>query len=110
MKVLTLSAIVLIGTALISGQAVGASFGTLTLKAGETRTVYIGATAQNMRVCNDFLSSGPIVVTIGGNVPHDLSPGVCAEDVGDRMMIRSHANGRATVEFRSLSDVGVFAK
>ncbi len=110
MKILTLCAIAMIGTALISGQAVGASFGSLTLQAGETQTVDIGTTGQNWRVCNDFFSSGPIVVRIGSNVPHDLSPGVCAEDIGDRVTIQSRASGPATVEFRSLSDVGVFAK
>ena len=110
MKILTLSAIALIGATLISGQAVGANFGTLNLKAGEIQTVYFGATGRNVRVCNDFFSSGPIVVMISKNAPHDLSPGVCAEDIGDRMTIRSHASGLATVEFRSLSDVSVFAQ
>jgi hypothetical protein len=110
MKLLTLCAIAQIGAALISGQAIGADFGTLTLKAGETQTVDIGATGRDMRVCNDFFSSGPIIVTIGGNAPHDLSPGLCAEDAGDRMTIQSHAGGLATVEFRSLSDVGIFSE
>ncbi len=110
MKILTRSAIALIGAALISGQAVGANFGTLTLKASEIQTVDIGATGRNMRVCNDFFSSGPVVVTIGGNLPHDLSPGVCAEDIGDRLTVQSHASGLATVEFRPLNDVGIFSK
>ena len=110
MKILTLSAIALIGAALISGQAFGANFGTLNLKAGEMQTVDIGATGRNMRVCNDFFSSGPIVVTIGGNLPHHLSPGICAEDIGNRLTVQSNASSPATVEFRSLNDVGVFAK
>src|SRR6266404_4317017 len=67
-KILTRSAIALIGAALISGQA------------------------------------------IGGNLPHDLSPGVCAEDIGDRLTVQSHASGLATVEFRPLNDVGIFSK
>ena len=110
MKTLTLSAITLIGAGLISSQAVAANFGSVTLKAGETQTVDIGATGRDMRVCNDFFSSGPIVVTIGGNVPHDLSPGLCAEDIGGRMMIQSHASGVATVDFQSLNDVGIFSE
>jgi hypothetical protein len=57
-----------------------------------------------MRVCNDFFSSGPIVVTIGGNVSHDLSPGVCAEDIGDRVTLQSRARGLATVDFKSICD------
>jgi hypothetical protein len=109
-KISTRSGIALIGAALISGQAVGANFGTLTLTAGERQTVDIGAAGRNMRVCNDFFSSGPIVVTIGGNLPHDLSPGVCAEDIGDRLTVQSNASSPATVEFRSLNDVGIFSK
>jgi hypothetical protein len=82
----------------------GRNFGTLTLKASEIQTVDIGATGRNMRVCNDFFSSGPVVVTIGGNLPHDLSPGVCAEDIGDRVTVQSQADGLATVDFKSLCD------
>jgi hypothetical protein len=104
MKILTLSAIALIGAALISGQAVGANYGTLILKAGETQTVAIGPTGRNMRVCNDFFSSGPVAATIGGNLPRDLSPGVCAEDIGDRVTVQSHAGGLATVAFKSICD------
>jgi hypothetical protein len=101
---LTLCAIALIGAALISGQAVGANYGTLILQASETQTVAIGATGRNMRVCNDFFSSGPVAATIGGNLPRDLSPGVCAEDIGDRVTVQSHADGLATVDFKSLCD------
>ena len=105
MKILTLGAIVLVGAALTSGQAFAFNFGSVTLKPGETRTVDFSTSARTMRVCNDFFSSGSVVVTIGGSLPHDLSPGVCAEEIGDRMTAQSHASGLATVEFRSLSDV-----
>ena len=101
MKSLTLGAIILIGAGLISGQADGANFGIVTLKPGETQTVDISATGRNTRVCNDFFSSRPIVVTIGDNVPYDLSPGECAEDFGERMMMQSHAIGLTTVDFRT---------
>jgi hypothetical protein len=104
MRILTMSALTLMGTALISAQAAGADFGTLTLKSGETQTVEIATTARHMRVCNDFFSSGPIVAAIDGNIPHDLMPGLCAEDIGARMTVQSHANGLATVDFRPLSD------
>jgi hypothetical protein len=105
MKILTLSAISILGAGLIAGQAFAFNFGSVTLKPGETRTVDFSTSARTMRVCNDFFSSGPVVVTIGGSLPHDLSPGVCAEEIGDRMTVQSHASGLATVEFRSLSDV-----
>ena len=104
MKILTLGAIVLLGAGLFSAQAAGANFGTVTLKAGETHTVGIGSTGRDMRVCNDLSSSGPVLVTIGNNVPHDLSPGLCVEDMGDRMTIQSHASGLATVDFKSICD------
>src|SRR5258708_18863441 len=99
MKILTLGAIALLGTGLISGQAARANFGMVTLKPGKTQTVDISATGRNTRVCNDFFSSGPIVVTISDNAPHNLSPGECAEDFGERMMIPSRARGLGTVKF-----------
>ena len=105
MKILTLGAIVLIGAALTGGQAFAFNFGSVTLKPGETRTVDFSTSARRMRVCNDFFSSGAVVATIGGALPHRLSPGVCAEEYGDRMTVQSLASGLATVEFRSLSDV-----
>jgi len=105
MKILTLSAITILGVGLIAGQAgASANFGSLTLKAGETQTVDMSTSARTMRVCNDSFSTGAVIATIGGAAPHDLSPGVCAEEIGDRMTIQSHASGLATVEFRSLSD------
>jgi hypothetical protein len=105
MKILTLSAITVLGAALIAGQAFAFNFGSVTLKPGETRTVDFSTSARTMRVCSDFFSSGSVVATIGGAAPHDLLPGVCAEEIGDRMTVQSHASGLATVEFRSLSDV-----
>ena len=105
MKILTLSAITILGAGLVAGQAFAFNFGSVTLKPGETRTVDFSTSARTMRVCNDFFSSGAVVATIGGSLPHRLSPGVCAEEIGDRMTVQSHASGLATVEFRSLSDV-----
>jgi hypothetical protein len=105
MKISTLAAITLLGAGLIGDAAVAANFGVVTLAAGKRQTVDIGYTGRMMRVCNDFFSSGRVVVTIGANFAHDLIPGVCAEDIGDRMTLQSLASGFATVEFRPLSDV-----
>ena len=105
MKIVMFAAIALTGAGLASAQAFALNFGSVTLKPGETRTVDFSSSARTMRVCNDFFSSGAVVATIGGSLPHDLSPGLCAEEIGDRMTIESHASGAATVEFRSLSDV-----
>ena len=102
MRVLTLSVITLLGA--IAGQAGAAGFGSLILKAGETQNVYTGTSGYNMRVCNDFFSSGAVVVTISGNVSHDLSPGQCAEDIGDRLVVQNDSSGPARVDFRSVND------
>ena len=104
MKTLVLGATALIGVGLIASPGVAANFGSVTLKAGETQIVDISTSARTMRVCNDAFSSGSVVATIGGAGPHDLLPGVCAEEIGDRMTIENHASGLATVVFRSLSD------
>jgi len=101
----TLAAMVLIGAGLSGGQALALNFGSVTLKPGEVRTIDFTTSTLTMRVCNDFFSAGAVVTTIGDSPPHDLSPGLCAEEIGYRMTIQSHASGPATVEFRSLSDV-----
>src|SRR5258707_14321826 len=98
MKFLTLGASIPIGAGLISGQAAGANFGIVTLKHGETQTVDISATGRNTRVCNDFFSSGPVVVTISDNAPHNLSPGEYAEDFGELIMVLNRASGLRTVK------------
>jgi hypothetical protein len=104
MRVLILSAITLLGAGLIVGRANAARFGSLTLSAGETRNAYTGMSGYNMRVCNDFYSSGSVIATISGNAPHDLSPGQCAEDIGDRLVVQNHSSGPARVYFRSIND------
>jgi hypothetical protein len=104
MKTSIASTIILLGAGLMGSQAVGASFGTVVLKAGETRIVDIASTARELRVCNDFFSAGPITATIGGNFSHDLQPGRCTEDRGDRMTIVSHATGETTIDYRPIGD------
>ena len=104
MKALMVNMIGFLGAGLIVAQADASSFGSLTLKAGEAQSVYVGTSSYNMRVCNDFYSSGPVVVTISGNSPHNLSPGQCAEDIGDRIVIQSRSGGPTRVDFRSLND------
>jgi hypothetical protein len=104
MRVLTLSAITLLGAGFILGQAHAARFGSLILTAGVTQSIYTGTSGYNMRVCNDFYSIGSVVATISGNAPHDLSPGKCAEDIGDRLVVQNHSSGPARVDFRSIND------
>lgn len=108
MKIATIATISVLGALLsagsISGQALAANFGTVTLVAGQTQAIDLGPTGRNMRVCNDRSSAGPVLVTIGGNAPHDLSPGLCAEEMGDRLLIHSEASGLSTVDFKSICD------
>ena len=85
-------------------QAAAASFGVVTLQPGQLRNIDIGPTSRSLRVCNDLSSNGPVVVVIGTNMPHALAPGLCVEDLGDRLMIQSDANGPVTVDFKAICD------
>ena len=104
MKIPMLGAIALIGAGLISGPAFGAEFGMVSLRAGERHDIDIGSTGRNLRVCNDYFSAGSILVTIGDHQAHDLSPGICTEENGARMIVESHASGPATVNFQPICD------
>ena len=104
MKPPILGMIALLGLCLVYRPANAASFGTVTLTPGELRKIDIGPTGRSLRVCNDLTSAGPVAVVIGDNIPHALSPGLCAEDLGSRMTIQSHAVGLATVEFKAICD------
>jgi len=103
---LTVGAVAFMGLGLLASEAVANYFGLLILKPGETRQVYVGTSARNMRVCNDFFSSGSATVTIADNPSHDLLPGVCAEDIGDHMTIHSHANGQVRIDYLATYDQG----
>ncbi len=95
-----------IGIGVAANRAAADYFGSLTLKPGETQKIQIGTTARNMEVCNDVFSAGAAEVTIAANIPHDLLPGVCAEDIGDRMSIQSRAQGSVTIVYRPIYDQG----
>jgi hypothetical protein len=103
-KPLPLSTVVLLGAAALASPALANYFGSITLTPGEVRQVYTGSPGLNLRVCNDFFSSGAATVTIADNTPHDLQPGRCAEDIGDRMTVQSHASGQVMIDYRSLRD------
>ena len=101
-----LGAAALLATALASSTALADYFGSLSLKPGESKQIYIGTTSQNMQVCNDFFSSGSVEVTIAANQPHDLVPGTCAEDIGDRMTLQSRSKGPVSIIYRPIYDQG----
>ncbi len=104
MKISMLGAIVLLGICLAHAPAAAANFGRVTLQPGELRKIDIGPTGRSLRVCNDIASAGTVVVVIGDNTPHALSPGLCAEDIGARLTVRSHAGGPATVDYKAICD------
>lgn len=103
-KLLTASAAALLAAAPMARPALASYFGTITLKPGEVRLVSTGLPGLNTRVCNDFFSTGAATVTIADNAPHDLLPGRCAEDIGNRIAVQSHASGQVTITYRSLQD------
>jgi hypothetical protein len=88
----------------MASPALAGFFGSITLRPGEAQQISTKVPGLNMHVCNDFNSAGAATVTIADNRPHDLLPGHCAEDIGDRIAVQSHASGRVTIVYRSLQD------
>ncbi len=92
----------LVVVAIASSPALANYLGSIALDPGQRQEIYVGTTAQNMRVCNNFNSLGSVVATIAGNPGHDLSPGQCAEDIGDRLALENHSSGGATIMYRAI--------
>jgi hypothetical protein len=74
----------------------------VSLAPGEAREFHIGSTYRNIRVCNDFASAGPVKAWVGHHLPQVLGPGVCADDSGDRIVLRNAAAGRVKGTYRTL--------
>jgi len=87
-----------------TGQQTSGMYGTFSLKAGETRTIQTGYIYQNMRVCNDAESAGPISATIDDHIKHQLLPGVCAEDLGNSFLLVNDGGGPAFGTYRPIYD------
>ena len=102
MKRLYLAALILVCMSLSRG-AVAADFGIVTLAGNDAKTVRIGGSSRTLRVCNEASSAGAVLVTIGGNAPHYLASGLCAEDTGDQIALRSLGNS-AIVDFKATCD------
>jgi hypothetical protein len=94
--------------ALVSSMAAGTAhsqtFGAVTLGMGESRTVSIGPTFRDLRVCNDATSAGEVVVKIGSSWDRRLSPGRCAQDRGNMIALRNGIRGTAKITYRSLAE------
>jgi hypothetical protein len=78
-----------------------ADFGSFTLAPGESRTIHIGASYRNIRVCNDLGSAGSFEVAIGDHDPVVLQPGLCRRDSGDGIALRSLSAESATGLYQS---------
>jgi hypothetical protein len=99
-----LGAIAVALMALAPAPAHGQTFGTITLQAGEARTVSIGPTFRDLRVCNDLKSAGSIKVTIGSSWQRTLVPGQCAQDRGNMIAFQNGIRGIARITYRSLAE------
>ena len=91
-------------TTMTAGTAHSQTFGAITLGMGETRTVSIGPTFRDLRVCNDATSAGEVVVKIGSSWDRRLSPGRCAQDRGNMIALRNGIRGTAKITYRSLAE------
>ncbi len=84
--------------------AIAADFGVVTLDHGAAKTVGIGRSGRNLRVCNDAESSSAVLVTIGTNARHYLASGLCAEDIGEQITLQNLGSGTATVDYKATCD------
>ena len=100
----SLTVAALLTAAPMASPALASYFGSITLKPGEVQQIYTGLPGFNMRLCNDFFSTGAATVTVDDNTPHELLPGLCTEDIGNRIVVQSHASGKVTIVYRSIRD------
>lgn len=103
MKRFHLAAIAL-GCMAVPAAASAADFGIVTLAHGGSKTVSIGGSGRTLRVCNDANSGAAVLVTIGGNAPHYLASGLCAEDIGEQVRLQSLGSGTARVDYKATCD------
>jgi hypothetical protein len=98
-----------VGVALLAGCAASgpsnSEFGSFTLQPGETRRVETGHIYRNMRVCNEAGSAGAITATIDDHQLRELQAGVCAEDLGNSVLVHNQSNGVARGTYRTIYDI-----
>jgi hypothetical protein len=98
-----------VAVALLAGCAgsgpSGGEFGTFALQPRETRNIETGHIYRNMRVCNDAGSAGPIAATIDDHQLRELQAGVCAEDLGNSLLVHNQSSGVAHGTYRTIYDV-----
>jgi len=79
----------------VSAQAVPYQYGNFSLRPGETRQIGL-LIGREVKVCNNYQSSGAMTIVVNGHQPHFLFPGVCADDVGDIIVATNHGSGPTT--------------
>ena len=85
-----------------SSTSYGQGFGVISLAPGQAQKVWIGATYQLLRVCNDLESKGTAVVVVDGQQPATLRPGICTEYYGNTIEIQNLSAGAATIVYRTV--------
>ncbi len=103
MKLTQFAALLTFACFALPSVAAAVDFGIVNLDGGATKTVSIGGSGRTLRVCNEANSAGSVLVTIGENAPHYLASGLCAEDTGDRLTLRSLGTS-ATVDYKANCD------
>ena len=80
----------------------GQGFGTVSLAAGQTQKVWMGASYRLVRVCSDFASTGTVTAVIDDQPAVTLPPGRCDEDWGNQVQFINRGGGSATLTYRSI--------
>jgi hypothetical protein len=89
------------GIGLLAPQAMAAASGNFSLKPKEAKEIWIGATARELRICNDIASGGPIGITLGGHSPLELGPGQCTYEMSDRILATNQGDNPAMGTWRA---------
>jgi hypothetical protein len=93
-----------VGIGLFATQVMAAASGDFSLKPREAKEIYIGATARELRICNDVASGSPIGITLGGHSPVVLPPGECTYEMGemgDRILATNQGDNSAIGTWRA---------
>ena len=88
-------AAILAGAGALAGEARAQEATSFMLAPGESRSFNIGF-YREIRVCNDVGSAGTIDMTVSGQPPTQLAPGVCWRNSGDSLVVHNDSTGGVT--------------
>jgi hypothetical protein len=97
-----LAGLIVSAATLVTTQASAAPSGAVNLAAGEARQVWLGPSYSWLRVCNDTTSKGAVTVSIDSHDSQVLAPGICTENAGGSLDLRSDRGGYALITYRSI--------